>query len=165
MYTALAVEASIKKRVYMGIFSTYRLIKKMGRTSAFIEETYETKCAYRGVISNLISTLVRDFSSTHSTEEIATMVVYFYTGFYLYGDVNPENEGILNMPDKIIFWSRVADNLKVSGKIYDDSAASGCVRYLKLMANGDLIEDIVDISVLKAFLGFKKDFFTAYPKN
>ena len=103
MYTALAVEASIKKRVYMGIFNTYRLIKKMGRTSAFIEETYETKCAYRGVISNLISTLVRDFSSTHSTEEIATMVVYFYTGFYLYGDVNPENEGILNMPDKILF--------------------------------------------------------------
>jgi hypothetical protein len=33
------------------------------------------------------------------------------------------------------------------------------------MANGDLIEDIVDISVLKAFLDFKKDFFTAYPKN
>jgi hypothetical protein len=137
----------------------------MGDTSLFIEQTYKTKCAYRGVISNLISTLVRDFSSTHSTEEVATMVIYFYTGFYMHGDVNPESEGILNMPDKINFWSYTATSLKASGKIPDGGAASGCARYLRLMANGGLIEDALDINVLKAFLDFRDDFFIAYPKK
>lgn len=93
------------------------------------------------------------------------MVIYFYTGFYMYGDVNPESEGILNMPDKITFWSHTADNLKASGKIPDLSAASGCVRYLRLMANGELIKDILDIAVLKAFLDFREDFFNKYPKK
>ena len=89
----------------MGIFSALSQVPKMTRTKSFIEKTYKTKASDNGVIWNLIYTLVREFSSTDSTEELATMVVYFYARFYMYGDVNPESEGILNMPDKIKFWS------------------------------------------------------------
>lgn len=148
----------------MGIFSAIGQVGKMSATKMFIEKTYKTKASDNGVIWNLIFTLGKDFGPSNSKEELATIVIYFYTGFYMYGDVNPESEGILNMPDTINFWAQTAENLKTSGKI-PGVVAGGCVRYLQLMANNQLIEDILDVTVLQGFLDFKKDFFNAYPKN
>ena len=148
----------------MGIFSALSQVPKMTRTKTFIEKTYNTKASDNGVIWNLIYTLVREFSSTDSTEELATMVVYFYARFYMYGDVNPESEGILNMPDKIKFWSHTANNLKASGKI-PGGVAGACVRYLGLMDNGELLEDDIDVTAEKGFLDFREDFFNKFPQK